>query len=140
MLHCGHGDLSYNRHVSYVVERQRGTAFQESNYDWRYTHMCEYCRSCCRSDLYYRQQTKIHLGAFNISGAGCFGWDHGTFSKVSKVVFGLLTRKQVVCLVVGMTIVNKRREARIQAALAAGTPLPDEPEKGDMNVYFRYTT
>jgi hypothetical protein len=39
-----------------------------------------------------------------------------------------------------MNVVNKRREARIQAALAAGTPLRDEPEKGDMNVYFRYTT
>lgn len=39
-----------------------------------------------------------------------------------------------------MTVVNKRREARIQAALAEGTPLQDEPEKGDMNVYFRYTT
>lgn len=39
-----------------------------------------------------------------------------------------------------MKVVNKRREARIQAALAAGTPLPDEPEKGDLNVYFRYST
>jgi len=52
----------------------------------------------------------------------------------------LLIFKQVVCLVVGMKLANKRREARIQAALDAGTPLPDEPEKGDMNVYFRYTT
>lgn len=46
---------------------------------------------------------------------------------------------QVASLMIGMTMANKRREARIQAAHDAGTPLPDEPEKGDMNVYFRYT-
>lgn len=35
---------------------------------------------------------------------------------------------------------NTRRESKVQAAIAAGTPLPDEPENGDMNVYFRYST
>lgn len=47
---------------------------------------------------------------------------------------------KVVGLVVGMKAANKRRDKRIQDAIAAGSPLPDEPEKGDMNVYFRYST
>ncbi|TVY50609.1 putative transporter [Lachnellula cervina] len=64
------------------------------------------------------------------------------YIKGLSISLGLavLAAVMVVCLVVGMNVVNKRREARIQAALDAGTPLPDEPEKGDMNVYFRYTT
>ncbi len=39
----------------------------------------------------------------------------------------------------GMYIVNKRRERRILEAQAAGAPLEDEPEKGDYNVYFKYS-
>ncbi|RDW84898.1 hypothetical protein BP6252_02488 [Coleophoma cylindrospora] len=64
------------------------------------------------------------------------------YIKGLSISLGLtvLAGLMVIILVVGMNVVNKRRETRIQEALAAGTPLPDEPEKGDMNVYFRYST
>ncbi|PVH89419.1 high-affinity nicotinic acid transporter [Cadophora sp. DSE1049] len=64
------------------------------------------------------------------------------YIKGLSIALGLsvLAGLMVIGLVIGMNMANTRREARIQAALAAGTPLPHEPEKGDMDVYFRYTT
>ena len=35
--------------------------------------------------------------------------------------------------------VNRKRAAKIQAAEDAGTPLQPNPEKGDYDVFFRYT-
>ncbi|KAI1639169.1 high-affinity nicotinic acid transporter [Biscogniauxia mediterranea] len=45
----------------------------------------------------------------------------------------------VASLMMGMHIVNKKREARIRAAEEAGNPLPHCPEQGDYDVYFRYS-
>lgn len=45
----------------------------------------------------------------------------------------------VACLMVGMSLANKRRAARIAAAEQAGNPLPPQPEMGDMDVHFKYS-
>ncbi|ETS84122.1 hypothetical protein PFICI_02147 [Pestalotiopsis fici W106-1] len=45
----------------------------------------------------------------------------------------------VAALMIGMHLVNKRRDARLREAEANGTPLPQRPELGDMDVYFRYS-
>jgi hypothetical protein len=45
----------------------------------------------------------------------------------------------VIVLMVGMWWVNKKRAARIEKGVAEGNPLPEEPEKGDYDVYFVYT-
>lgn len=45
----------------------------------------------------------------------------------------------VVSLMVGMNMANKRRDARLREAEANGTPLPPQPELGDMDVHFRYS-
>lgn len=44
----------------------------------------------------------------------------------------------VVGLMASMAYVNRRRAAKILAAEQAGTPLPNRPEDGDYNVYFKY--
>ncbi|KAJ5494620.1 hypothetical protein N7463_010707 [Penicillium fimorum] len=53
--------------------------------------------------------------------------------------FSVLAILIVLALMTGMKIVNRRREAAIREADAVGSPLPREPEKGDYDVYFRYT-
>lgn len=45
----------------------------------------------------------------------------------------------VVVLIVGMTIVNRRRAAKIQKAIDEGNPLPEKPELGDYDVHFKYS-
>lgn len=45
----------------------------------------------------------------------------------------------VISLVIGMTIVNKKRAARIQTAIDAGAPLPEAPQDGDYDVHFKYS-
>ncbi|CAJ2506731.1 Uu.00g079170.m01.CDS01 [Anthostomella pinea] len=45
----------------------------------------------------------------------------------------------VASLMVGMHMVNKKREAKIRAAEEAGTPLPERPEEGDYDVHFKYS-
>lgn len=52
--------------------------------------------------------------------------------------FSVLAIVIAIALMVGMKIVNRRREAAIRAAEAAGSPLPRQPEMGDWDVYFRY--
>jgi len=39
----------------------------------------------------------------------------------------------------GMWWANKQRAARIQKAISEGNPLPEQPEKGDSDVYFVYS-
>ncbi|KAJ0284038.1 hypothetical protein CBS470a_007023 [Colletotrichum nupharicola] len=45
----------------------------------------------------------------------------------------------VAALMIGMHIVNKRRAERIRKAEEEGSPLPSIPEKGDFDVYYKYT-
>ncbi|KAJ5682212.1 high-affinity nicotinic acid transporter [Penicillium macrosclerotiorum] len=42
-------------------------------------------------------------------------------------------------LMIGMTVVNRKRAAKIQRAEEAGEVLENRPEKGDYDVYFRYS-
>ena len=42
-------------------------------------------------------------------------------------------------LMTGMWYANKKRAQKIQAAIDAGSPLPEEPWKGDYDVYFKYS-
>ena len=45
----------------------------------------------------------------------------------------------VFSLMLGMTVVNKRRAERIRKAEEAGTPLLPHPELGDYDVFFKYS-
>jgi hypothetical protein len=45
----------------------------------------------------------------------------------------------VVLLMGGMWWVNKKRAAAIEKGIAQGRPLPEQPEKGDYDVHFRYS-
>lgn len=45
----------------------------------------------------------------------------------------------VIALMGGMWFVNNKRAKKIEEAVQAGTPLPEQPEKGDYDVYFVYT-
>ena len=45
----------------------------------------------------------------------------------------------VICLMVGFTVVNRRREAKLRAAEQAGTPIPPNPDLGDYDLHFRYS-
>jgi hypothetical protein len=44
----------------------------------------------------------------------------------------------VAALMIGMHMVNKKRDAQLREAEANGTPLPPRPELGDSDVHFRY--
>jgi len=45
----------------------------------------------------------------------------------------------VVALMIGYTVVNRKRERILAAAEAAGTPIPPKPELGDYDLHFRYS-
>jgi hypothetical protein len=53
--------------------------------------------------------------------------------------FAVVALVMVVVLTVGMTIVNRKRKAMIQSAEESGRVLEKRPEKGDYDVYFRYS-
>ncbi len=44
----------------------------------------------------------------------------------------------IISLMVGFTVVNRRRAERLQKAEEAGSPLPNQPELGDYNPHFKY--
>lgn len=53
--------------------------------------------------------------------------------------FAALALLCVAALMIGMHVMNKRRAERIRKAEEEGTPLPSAPEKGDYDVYYKYT-
>jgi hypothetical protein len=67
--------------------------------------------------------------------------DAPRYVKGLEISLGLdiVALAMVMGLMVGMWWVNKKRAAQIQKALAEGNPLPERPEKGDYDVYFKYS-
>ncbi|KAJ5302285.1 high-affinity nicotinic acid transporter [Penicillium antarcticum] len=53
--------------------------------------------------------------------------------------FAVVALFMVATLTIGMTIVNRKRAARIRNAEESGEVLEKRPEKGDYDVYFRYS-
>lgn len=45
----------------------------------------------------------------------------------------------VFALMIGMTVVNRKRAAQISRAEQEGNPLPSRPEDGDYDVHFKYS-
>lgn len=56
-----------------------------------------------------------------------------------SLALAVVALAMVGALSVGMMIANKKRAARIQRAEEAGEALERRPEKGDYDVYFRYS-
>lgn len=67
--------------------------------------------------------------------------DSPRYIKGLSIAMGLaaVALVMVAFLMIGMHLANKRRAAKIAAADQAGSPLPQQPELGDMDVHFKYT-
>ncbi|CAK3799334.1 high-affinity nicotinic acid transporter [Lecanosticta acicola] len=63
------------------------------------------------------------------------------YIKGMSIALGLacVALAMVVSLMVGMALANRRRSEKLRKAEDAGAPLPAEPERGDMDVHFRYS-
>lgn len=63
------------------------------------------------------------------------------YIKGMSIALGLacVALAMVVSLMIGMTLANRRRSTRLRKADEAGSPLPLDPAKGDMDVHFRYS-
>lgn len=77
----------------------------------------------------------VAVGQIFVSG------DSPRYIRGLSVAMGLaaVALLMVASLMVGMSLANKRRAARIAAAEQAGNPLAAEPEMGDMDVHFKYS-
>lgn len=60
----------------------------------------------------------------------------GLFISLGLTVLALI---MVFVLVIGMTVVNKKRDRKVKAAIEAGEPLLSNPDDGDYDVHFRYS-
>ncbi|KAI4595539.1 hypothetical protein KJ359_006885 [Pestalotiopsis sp. 9143b] len=67
--------------------------------------------------------------------------DSPRYIKGLSIAMGLaaVALGAVAALMIGMYMVNRRRNAKLREAETNGTPLPQKPELGDMDVYFRYS-
>ncbi|KAI0142180.1 high-affinity nicotinic acid transporter [Pestalotiopsis sp. NC0098] len=67
--------------------------------------------------------------------------DSPRYIKGLSIAMGLaaVALGAVAALMIGMYMVNKKRDAKLREAETNGTPLPQKPELGDMDVYFRYS-
>lgn len=63
------------------------------------------------------------------------------YIKGMSIALGLacVALAMVVSLMIGMALANRRRSIKLRKADEAGSPLPVEPVKGDMDVHFRYS-
>jgi hypothetical protein len=63
------------------------------------------------------------------------------YTKGLSISLGLavLALVMVASLMTGMTVVNRRRADKIRRAQEAGEVLERRPEKGDYDVFFRYS-
>lgn len=77
----------------------------------------------------------VAVGQIFVSG------DSPRYIRGLSVAMGLaaVALVMVACLMVGMSLANGKRAARISAAERAGNPLVPEPKIGDADVYFKYS-